>query len=83
MESGVHFSIHPNCHHLIVFVKFNLKIFYLPPLKCEIWHYEKVNIDLICKSIFEFSWEKRFFNTDANQKVYDCMLLSCNTLISE
>ena len=31
VESGVHPSIHPNCHHQVVFVKFNLKICY-PPL---------------------------------------------------
>ena len=28
MESGLHSSFHPNCHHQIAFAKFNLKIFY-------------------------------------------------------
>ena len=27
MESGVHPSLHPNCHHQIIFAKFNLKIY--------------------------------------------------------
>ena len=28
---GVHPSLHPNCHHQIVFAKFNLMISYPPP----------------------------------------------------
>ena len=47
MESGVHSSLLPNCHHQIVFAKINLKIYYPPPYKREIWHYEKANADLI------------------------------------
>ena len=31
VESGVHPSLHPNCHHQIVFAKFNLQIYYTPP----------------------------------------------------
>ena len=51
MESGVHSSLHPNCHHQIVFAKINLKICYPPRYEREIWHYEKANADLICRSI--------------------------------
>ena len=43
IESGVHPSLHPNCHQ-IVFAKFNF----------EIWHYEKVNIDLMKRAINSF-----------------------------
>ena len=52
-----------------MFAKFNLKIFYPPAYKREIWHYNKINTDLIDRSIHEFSWESRFPNTVANQKV--------------
>ena len=38
IESGVHPSLHPNCHHQIVFGKFNLMIFYPPPFSREVWH---------------------------------------------
>ena len=31
MESGVNSSLHPNCHHQIVFAKINLKSCYRPP----------------------------------------------------
>ena len=33
MHSGVHPLVHPNCHHQIVFAKFNLTIFYPPSYK--------------------------------------------------
>ena len=31
LDSGVHSSLHPNSHHLIGFVKFNLKVYYYSP----------------------------------------------------
>ena len=31
VDSGVHPSLHPNCHHQIIFCKFNLMIKYPPP----------------------------------------------------
>ena len=39
MESGVHSSLHENCHHQLVYAKFNLKVCYPPPYEHEIWHY--------------------------------------------
>ena len=33
MNSGVHYSLHPNSYHQIIHAKFNLKIFYPPPYK--------------------------------------------------
>ena len=33
IESGVHSSVHPNCHHQITYVKFNLNVIYTPPTK--------------------------------------------------
>ena len=31
MESDVHPSLHPNCHHQIFYAKFKLKVYYPPP----------------------------------------------------
>ena len=31
IESGIHPSLHPNCHHQIIFAKSNLDIVYPPP----------------------------------------------------
>ena len=70
MESGVHSSLHPNCHHQVTYAKFNLKIYYPPLNEQEIWHYEKANVDHIRSSIDEFSWERCFANTSVNNKVY-------------
>ena len=61
IESSVHPSLHPNCHHQIVFAKFDLRP---SPYEREIWHYQKVNIDLIKRAINSFDWEKAFSNID-------------------
>ena len=47
MESRVHSSLHPDCHQQITYAKFNLKTYYPPPYKWEMWHYEKANADHI------------------------------------
>ena len=60
MESGVHSSLHPNCHHQITYAKFNLKVYYPPPYEREIWHYGKANADHIRKAINEFPWGRSF-----------------------
>ena len=41
VQSGVHPSLHPNCHHQTVFTKFDFKIFYPLPYLREVWHYKK------------------------------------------
>ena len=58
--SGVHSSLHSNCHHKIVFAKFNLRIVYPPPYLREIWHYREANTGLIRRAIKEFNWERAF-----------------------
>ena len=70
MESGVHSSLHENCHLQITDAKFNLKIYYPPPYEQEVWHYQKANIGNIRKAIGEFPWERHFANSDVNEKVY-------------
>ena len=51
MESDVHFSLHKNCHHQIIYAKLNLKVYYPSPYEREIWHYQKANIENIRKAI--------------------------------
>ena len=51
VESGVHPSLHPNCHHQTVFAKFSLKIYYLPLYLREVWQYKEANADLIKRSV--------------------------------
>ena len=49
-KSGVHYSLYSNCHHQIVLTKFILKFFYPASYEREIWHCNKANTDLICKT---------------------------------
>ena len=70
MESGVHFFLHENCHHQVIYEKINLKVFYPSPYKREIWHYQRANVDLIQQAIEQFSWEKSFRNLNINEMVF-------------
>ena len=78
MNSGVHSSLHPNCHHQIIHAKFNLKIFYTPPYERVVWHYQDTNDDLIQRSIFRFNWERAFSNNGVNKQIS----ISNETIIS-
>ena len=69
VESGVHPSLHANCHHQLVFVKFNLQIYYPPSYPREVWHYKQANSELIRRAISNFNWDRAFLNTNVNEKV--------------
>ena len=69
IDSGVHSSLHPNCHHQIVYAKFNLKITYLPRYLQEVWHYKDANIEFIRRAIDEFNWTRAVSNMSVNEKV--------------
>ena len=69
LESGVHHSPHQNCHHQIMFVKFNLKVYYPPPHERTIFHYSQANVDHIQQEINLFDWENAFLNTDVDAQV--------------
>ena len=63
IDSGVHSSLHPNCHHQIIYTKFNLEIIYPPPYLQEVWHYKDANIEFIRSADNAFNW------TSVNEKV--------------
>ena len=46
-DLGIHPSLHSNCHHQIIYGKFNLKIFYPPPYERHLWDYKHANTDMI------------------------------------
>ena len=69
MESGVHSSLHENCHHQIIYAKSNLKIYCPATYEREIWHYQRANMENISKAIGQFPWAMRFTNIDVNEKV--------------
>ena len=70
MGSVVHSSLHENCHHQLVYAKFNLKVWYPPPYEREIWHYQYANIDQIKRAVEQYPWRKSFRNLRINEMVY-------------
>ena len=51
IDSGVHSSLHPNCHHHIVHSRFNLNIYFTPPYQRLIWDYKKADSTKIRKAL--------------------------------
>ena len=51
IDSGIHPSLHQNCHNRVIFCKLNLEIEYLPPYTHEAWDYGKTQTDLIVQLI--------------------------------
>ena len=69
VDSGLRPSLHPNCHHKIIYSKFYLKIHYPPPYTCQVWHYKDSNDDLIERAINQFNWERALENKNMDEKV--------------
>ena len=67
-NSGVHSSLHANCHHQIAFAKFDLKIYYPPPCEREVWHYQEADATVIRRAIHKFSWKRALSNLNANEQ---------------
>ena len=61
IKSGVHSSLHANCHHQLPYVKFNLNVFYPPSYGREVWHYKFANSDCF-KGQLKILIEKRHFS---------------------
>ena len=62
VNSGIHASLHPNCHHQTVQSKFDLNIFYTPPYQRLVWDYKKAFVSNIQKALDLVSWEKLLCN---------------------
>ena len=57
IESGVHPSLHEQCHHQIVYGKLSVTNVAQPPYTRRIWHYNKADFVNIMKSIDMFNWQ--------------------------
>ena len=69
VNSGVHASLHPNCHHQIVHSSFNLNIYYPPPYQRLIWDYNKADASNIRKALDSVNWERLFSGYNINDQV--------------
>ena len=76
VNSGVHSSLHQNCHHQIVYSTFNLNIFYPPPYQRLIWDYKKADEKSIRKALDSVNWERLF-----NHKNIDSQVMTLNETI--
>ena len=68
-DSGVHLSLHSNCHHQIIYAKFNLKIIYPPPYERHIWHYNHAKPESIQRALEVFNWRRASGGKTINEKV--------------
>ena len=62
VDSGVHPSLHSNCHHQITCCKINLNIEYQPPYEHLVW-------ECIKKSIESVNWEVMFNNKQFHKQI--------------
>ena len=68
IDPGVHASLHSNCHHQIIYAKFDLEIFYPSPYDRTVWHFKHGNTDHIKRAIGMFDWESALNYLDANDE---------------
>ena len=68
-NSGVHASLHSNCHHQIIHSSFNLNISYPPPYQRLVWDYKKADSKSIRKALDSVNWERLFDQLDINAQV--------------
>ena len=69
VDYGTHPSLHPNCHHQIIYCKLNLKIAYPPLYQRLVWDFKRVNIDSIRKAIKIVDWHFMFLNKTVHEQV--------------
>ena len=69
VNSGVHASLHPNCHHQITHLDFNLNIYYLPPYQRLIWDYKKADANITRTALDSVNWERLFDGKNINAQV--------------
>ena len=51
IESGIHPSLHEQCHHQIIHGKLSVRNLAQPPYTRKLWFYDRANIPAIRKSV--------------------------------
>ena len=69
-DSGVHPSLHSNCHRQTTQCKLSLNIEYSPPYERLFWDCNKANVESIEKSMQSVNWEVMFINKSIHKQVY-------------
>ena len=66
---GVLPSLHPNCHHQIIFANIDFNVCIPPPYERHIWHFKKADADSIRRAIELFNWNQVFSNINVDKQV--------------
>ena len=74
VDCGIHPSLHPNCHHQILYCKLDLKIVYPPPYQRLVWDFKRTNIDSIRKAIKMTNWQFMFLNVHEQVSIFNTTL---------
>ena len=69
-ENEVYPSLHPKCHHQIVFAKLNLNVEYPPLYERLIWDYKNADIPSINCAIDIFDWGNSFKSKNVHEQVH-------------
>ena len=69
VDCGVHPSLHPNCHHQIIYCKFNFAIEYPPLYVLLVWDYKCSDQDAIAKTLDQVEWNFLFFSKNVYEQV--------------
>ena len=69
VDSGVHPSLHPKCHHQITYCRSNVTVEYPPPYEKLVWDYIKADIESIKQDFILTNWDHLFRNKDVHQQV--------------
>ena len=69
VNTGVHSSLHPNCHHQIVHSRFNLNVYYPSPYQRLTWDNKKADSIKIRQALDSVNWEKLFDKKNLNAQV--------------
>ena len=83
-ESGILPSLHPRCHHQVVFTKLNFKVRFPPAYQRRIWDFNRANPETIKRALDGINWEMVFHDLNVDGRVSfltDCILNVFRNLI--
>ena len=74
VDSGVHHTLHENCHHQITYCKLNLKFVHPPPFERLVWDFKKAHVNIITTAINQVDWNFLFSGKNVHQQGFSTKL---------
>ena len=66
---GVDVSMFQKCHQNIIHGKIDFRVPLQPVYVCEVWDYNKANVENIKKAVSNFNWNRAFEDLSVDEKV--------------